>query len=76
MFLIGQPLFVEGVAPFMGCGQEAGERLAWNNSGGDPVVARAKRDREGMGRSRNTGDRRILPPGGQQPVAEVLLCWF
>ena len=43
----------------MGCGQETGKRLPWNNSGRDPVVVRTKRDREGMGGSLNTGHRRI-----------------
>ena len=60
----------------MGRSQETGQRLPWNNSGRDSVVARTKRDREGMGGSRNTGDRRIPSPGAQQRVAELLLCWF
>ena len=76
MFLIRKTLLIKGVAPFMGCSQETGKRSPWNNSGRDPVVARTKRDREGMRGSRNTGHRRVSSPGGQQRIAELLLCWF
>ena len=47
--IVRQALLIERMAPFMGCGQKAGEGLAGHHTRGDAVVLRTQGAGEGMG---------------------------
>lgn len=69
----GQALLIEGVAPFMGRGQESGEGLPRHHPGGDAEVLGTNGAGEGVRRARTLAARRVVAPTVEEFAAELLL---